>query len=167
MNRNYEWQEFEEIVRPLVQHEAVQSMKKYPHHGITTCYRHCMHVAFYSYLVCKKLGLDEKAAARAGVLHDLFMYDWHEMQPKKGELPHGFTHPHTALANADKYFELSDVEKDMIVKHMFPLTIALPRYKETVVIVCVDKFCGIIETLEAFVIPYLLYKKILRRVAKS
>ena len=42
-------------------------------------------------------------------------------------------------------FEITELEKDIIVKHMFPLNIALPRYRETVVIILVDKYCGLIE----------------------
>ena len=30
---------------------------------------------------------------------------------------------------------------------MFPLAISLPRHKETVVIILVDKYCGLIETV--------------------
>ena len=36
----------------------------------------------------------------------------------------------------------------MIEKHMFPLNItALPKYRETLVIVLVDKYCGLLETV--------------------
>ena len=44
-------------------------------------------------------------------------------------------------------FEITDIEKDIIVKHMFPLNMALPKYKETVVIILVDKYCGLIDVL--------------------
>ena len=56
------------------------------------------------------------------------------------------THPKAALRNACMHFTLTDKEKDIILKHMFPLTITPPSYKETVVIILVDKYCGLIET---------------------
>lgn len=161
------FKEFKAAIQPLIKSEAVQQMKKFPHHGATSCYRHSMHVSFYNFLLCKLLHLDAKAGARAGLLHDLFLYDWHEHKPQLGELPHGFTHPTTALRNANKRFKLSEKEQDMIKKHMFPLTIGLPKYKETWVIVMVDKFCSTIETLEGFVMPYLLYKKIKTEVFRK
>ena len=128
-----------------------QSMKKYSHHGRTTLFGHSVHVSYYNYLVCKKLHLDEKAGARAGLLHDLFLYDWHKYTPKKGERLHGFEHPTKALKNAGKYFNITEKEGDMIAKHMFPLTITPPKYKETFVIVMVDKFCSFNEVLDDFI----------------
>lgn len=143
------WEEFVEIVTPLVEHEKVQEMKQYPHHGVTSCFEHCIHVSYCNFMICKMFGLDAKAGARAGLLHDLFLYDWHTYKPNKGERLHGFTHARQALINAEKYFELSDMEKDIISKHMFPLNLGLPKYKETSVIILTDKFCGFVETVQA------------------
>lgn len=39
----------------------------------------------------------------------------------------------------------------MIAKHMFPLTVTPPKYKETFVIVLVDKFCSFNEVLDDFI----------------
>jgi uncharacterized protein len=94
-------------------------------------------------LVCRYLGLDYCSAARGGLLHDFFLYDWHITKQQKGL--HGFTHPYTALKNANRFFNLNDLEKDIIVKHMWPLTIRLPKYKETLIVVLVDKYCAIME----------------------
>lgn len=101
--------------------------------------------------MCKKLHLDEKAGAKAGLLHDLFLYDWHKYSPGKGERLHGFEHPTKALKNAGKYFDITEKEGDMIAKHMFPLTVTPPKYKETFVIVLVDKFCSFNEVLDDFI----------------
>ena len=52
------------------------------------------------------------------------------------------------MKNVREHFYVSDLESDMIEKHMFPLNItALPKYRETLVIVLVDKYCGLIETV--------------------
>lgn len=49
--------------------------------------------------------------------------------------------------NAMQEFELSEVEKDIIRKHMFPLTLIPPRYRETWIVCLVDKICSVKETL--------------------
>jgi len=137
--------EYYSYVEDLINDEVVLQMKNYIQHGTTTCFQHCVNVSYYNYLLCKFFRLNCRDAARAGLLHDLFLYDWHtEKHPT-----HGFTHPAAALANAKRYFELTDRESDIIEKHMFPLTPKLPRYKETVVIILVDKYCGLIETCES------------------
>ena len=136
-----------ELVSDLLDSEVVMQMKKYMHHGHTTCFQHCLNVSYYNYLICKLLSLDERAGARAGLLHDLFLYDWHDYVREKGQKMHGWTHAATALRNVNKYFEITPVEADIIEKHMFPMNIALPKYKETVVIIFVDKICGAWEVM--------------------
>ena len=65
---------------------------------------------------------------------------------------HGFTHPRTALENACKYFNLNEIEKDIIEKHMWPLTLRkVPKYKESVVVTMVDKYCSTKETFSPLV----------------
>ena len=42
--------------------------------------------------------------------------------------------------NAKKIFNLNKKEKDIILKHMWPVTLAIPRYKETFLMTYVDKY---------------------------
>ena len=60
---------------------------------------------------------------------------------------HGFTHPSVAFKNASKSFELSNIEKDIIIKHMFPLTPVPPHFKESWIVTIADKICSIMEIL--------------------
>lgn len=147
-------EEYYHLVSDILQNPHVLSMKDYLQHGTTNCYDHCLNVSYYSYQLCKKLNLDAKSAARAGLLHDLFLYDWHDPSHYHGKVPflkrHAFYHPYIALKNAKKYFKLNKVEKDIIRKHMWPLTIVLPKYKESYIVMLVDKFCCISETLHIF-----------------
>ena len=138
-------EEYFEFVKDLLNDEIVQEMKNFRHHYSTTCYQHCINVSYYNYLVCKKLGLNSKSAARAGMLHDLFLYDWRVEKRKHGEMPHGMRHPKIALQNAKEHFDIDKREEDMIVKHMWPLTIKLPKYAESYVIVAVDKYSAVME----------------------
>lgn len=136
------------LVADLLESDIVQEMKKYTHHGNTTCFQHCLNVSYYNYRICKFFSLNERAGARAGLLHDLFLYDWHTYIRAKGERLHGFTHAKTALNNVKKHFYVSDLESDIIEKHMFPLNLfSVPRYRETLVIVFTDKLCGAMEVL--------------------
>ncbi|MDO4944812.1 MAG: HD family phosphohydrolase [Ruminococcus sp.] len=137
--------EYFEFVKDLLDDETVNQMKNYRHHYSTTCYQHCINVSYYNYLVCRKLGLNSRSAARAGILHDLFLYDWRDAPRKRGELPHGFRHPQIALENAKQHFELGKREEDMIERHMWPLTLKFPKYAESYVIVVIDKYSAVIE----------------------
>lgn len=138
-------EEFWQEVKDVATHPVVREMKHYRHHCSTSCYQHCINVAYYSYLLCRKLHLDAKAAARAGMLHDLYLYDWHTHGEETGEYLHGLTHPRRAMRNAERYFSLSKKEKDIIVHHMWPITIGLPRSREAFLVTWVDKYCGFCE----------------------
>lgn len=141
--------EFELIISDLINNETVQQMKNYRQHYETSCFEHCKMVAYYCYLICKKYNLDYKSATRAAMLHDLFLYDWRKKQDGRKGL-HAFTHPQTALENASKLFDLNEKERDIILKHMWPVTIKLPKYKESYIITLVDKYCAIQESIKAY-----------------
>lgn len=55
-----------------------------------------------------------------------------------------------ALKNAKDEFELNELEQEMILKHMWPVTIALPRHIETYIITIADKLCAINESVEFY-----------------
>ncbi|MBQ9674257.1 MAG: HD family phosphohydrolase [Ruminococcus sp.] len=131
--------EFYLCIDDLLQSEAVQSMKKFTQHGTTSTFDHCIVVAFRSFLFCKKFHLDYKAAARGGLLHDLFLYDWHDKQTRSKL--HGFYHPGIALKNAENSFSLTDKEREIIKKHMWPLTVIPPTCREAYIISYYDKVC--------------------------
>lgn len=137
--------EFRDCVEDLLKLEDVKNLDKYVQHLNTSRLQHSINVAYYSYLVCKKLGFDYRSAARAGMLHDLYLYDWKiEKQP---EGRHVSAHPQVALRNARRIVELNEIEIDAIIKHMWPLTIMPPRYKESMVLTFVDKYCAVIEVI--------------------
>lgn len=141
-------EEYEKCLGDLINHEMVGRMKNFIQHGDISCLEHSIYVSYISYMICRRFGLDYQSAARGGLLHDFFLYDWHMEKPQKGL--HGFIHPNIALQNANKYFNLNDREKDIIKKHMWPLTIRLPRYKESFIVLSVDKYCALMETFRLF-----------------
>lgn len=144
MKEKYQ-KEFELIIKELIENETVQQMKNYRQHCDTNCFEHCYTASYYCYNICKKFKLDYKSAARAAMLHDLFLYDWRD--PSSHKRWHAFNHPRTAYENALKLFELNDIEKDIILKHMWPTTVIPPKYLEGFVLTIVDKYCAIEETM--------------------
>lgn len=146
---NEELQYFLDILKEIREGENSKfiSTKKYVQHGRTSVYRHSVSVAYLSYRLAKKLKwkVDERALLRGALLHDYFLYDWHEKIPERRL--HGFYHPGRALKNADADFELDDVERDIIKNHMFPMTLYLPKHRETILVCLVDKWISTIETM--------------------
>ena len=49
-------EEFYECIKDLLEHPVVQEMQKYIQHGTTTCYQHCLNVAYYNFRLCRRLG---------------------------------------------------------------------------------------------------------------
>lgn len=137
--------EYLTCVQDILDSPVFNRMDAYYQHGHTTCKEHCIRVSYMSYKLCRKYGLDYFETSRAALLHDLFLYDWHTHAKETGEYFHGFTHPRVAMNNAAKYFDVTEKEKDMILRHMWPLTPIPPRSKEGFTIIYADKFCGLSE----------------------
>ena len=69
-------EEFNYIIKDIIENYTVQQMKKYMQHFDTTCFEHCYMASYYCYKVSKIFNWDYKSAARGAMLHDLFLYDW-------------------------------------------------------------------------------------------
>lgn len=141
-------EEFLMLTNDILFHEEFSKLKNYHHHA-NHIYDHVVRVAYISYAISKVLGFDYVSAARGGLLHDFFLYDWRERKANDTSRSlHGKEHPYIALENARKYFDISALEEDIIVKHMFPKTHAMPRYKESLVVSLSDKLSAILEYLQ-------------------
>ena len=54
--------------------------------------------------------------------------------------------PETALSNAIEHFEINEKEADIILNHMWPLTITkMPSCKESFLVSAMDKYCSLKE----------------------
>lgn len=144
-------QEFITCARGILASETVQKMKQYPQHGKTNALCHMVSVAWCAYSTAIKLEekygirFDRRSIIRGSLLHDLFLYDWHN--PNNGHKFHGFSHPYTALENAEKHFYLNKRERDIIKRHMFPFTPIPPRYRESMLVSYADKVCSARESI--------------------
>ena len=57
-------EEFQEIVKDIIENKEFQKIKKLKVHGNTSLFDHCYAVSYFCYLTCKKKKLDYKSAAR-------------------------------------------------------------------------------------------------------
>lgn len=144
-----DFMEFFGLGEEILTHPRFRDQKDFIHHKDITLFDHSIEVAYGAYRVAKKMHLDIGAVVRGALLHDFFLYDWH-VEGRKESKPlfkkHGFTHARTAYDNASQFFDLSKKERDIILKHMFPLNIRPPRYLESWVVNLVDDFTSIRET---------------------
>lgn len=134
----------------IINSQNFKRTKGHIQHGTMTVHNHCMDVARYSLLINKKLGLhcNKHDLVRGALLHDYFLYDWHDKEYlSQRKRLHGFHHPMTALENAEKEYRLSDRQREIIRKHMWPLTIVPPTCEEAWVVTAADKYCSFRETV--------------------
>lgn len=118
-------------------------------HGNMSVRQHTINVARYSVLFSEKLKIscDRRALIRGALLHDFFLYDWHDKEHINIFKLHGIYHPGIALKNAEKEFQLSPIERDVIKKHMWPLTLVPPSCREAWIVTMADKYCSLMETM--------------------
>lgn len=122
-------------------------------HGTISVHSHCVNVAGCSLEIMEMLehiGIRsrERDLVRGALLHDYFLYDWHHHEHPRGFFNmHGFRHPRIALENAGREYRLSEREKEIIRKHMWPLTATPPMCREAWIVTAADKYCSLLETL--------------------
>ncbi len=134
--------EFEKLIEDLLENKEFQKTKLKKHHGLTR-YDHSMRVAAYTYKVTKLLKLNYKEATCAALYHDFFL---DEVEEENG-LNRLRKHPEKALINTKKYFKLTPLQEDVIIKHMFPVTLTPPKYKESWIVDIVDDYASVIERI--------------------
>lgn len=134
--------EYLEIVSDILADEEFRKLSGYIQHVRTTRLIHSLNVSYLSWKMARKLGCDERVAARAGLLHDFFLYRFSDPKPVKEF--QAFYHPKVAARNSAIRFDISRKEELAILSHMFPLG-PVPTSKEAWIISCADKFCATIE----------------------
>ena len=138
---------YEELAAPTLASPRVALIAGFVQHGQTTTLDHVAAVAYLSLFLVRGLGLrcDERSLVRGALLHDYYLYDWHDHQAAPDNW-HGFTHPRHALRNAERDFpDLTNLERDIIAHHMFPLVPSPPRHREALVVSLADKICSTVE----------------------
>lgn len=141
-----------EAADDILQSENFRATRGHIQHGNVTVNNHCMNVAKYSIALSEKLHIScrQRELIRGALLHDYFLYDWHSREHVPLYKLHGFYHPGIALRNASKEYNLSPVEKEIIKKHMWPLTVVPPTCREAWIVTSADKWCSLMETLHIY-----------------
>ena len=140
-------EEFCSLIDVYSKNPEVKSMKNYIQHGKISTYEHCVYVAWISFQFNRKLKIkaNEKELVEAAMLHDFYLYDWHNNPCIR---LHGFSHAACAAENAKKKFNVSKNVYEAIDSHMWPLNITrIPRSRIAWVICLSDKYCALKETL--------------------
>ena len=117
--------EYKKIVKDIFRNVEFKKLYNIEHHGISRM-EHSIKISYYSYRIAKKIGMDYVSVARGGLLHDFFL-DGDERNSKRKFLD-TFVHPRKALHTATNIFDINEVEKDIIVSHMFPIYIKIAKY---------------------------------------
>lgn len=145
-------EEFNSIVEDITKNKKFNKLNKELHHGITR-YDHSIRVAKWTYGISKLLKIKKvNEITRAALLHDFYTND--DLKGEKSLKKLGL-HPNIALKNSMDYYELDDIQKDIIQSHMFPCNLNIPKYKESWLVSTVDKTVGLYEMLRYKVSLYL------------
>lgn len=135
------------IIENIMENEEFLKIDDCPHHGITRL-EHSLRVSYFSYKISKKMRLNVEQTTEAALLHDFFIKD--DLTKGKQKLS-VFYHPKKCLENANKHFELTDLQQDIIYSHMFPLTPTRPpKYMESWIVSFVDKGVAIYEFIKSY-----------------
>lgn len=148
--------EFLALIRPLLRHPAVNVLSTYRHHMTIDRLQHVISVAYLAYHICLDKGLDAKEAAVAALLHDLFYFD-----SERGDAPRHpwLRHPAIAWENASPLYPFTELGRDVICRHMWPLTRRLPETREGRIVCWADKYCAMREFFHSFRRPSYIRRK--------
>lgn len=108
-----------EVVKHILEDERFKVVESIPHHG-TNRLEHLTRVSYLSYKIARKMGLDYRSAAIAGLLHDYYTCD--EGHGFWKYLKFQYEHPQIAAENAYNDFGVSKKEQNIIATHMCPFT---------------------------------------------
>jgi uncharacterized protein len=154
LSQNYDYLQAkaEPYAEDILAHDNFLSMQNYYQHGSVSTWQHVLRVAYFALEINKKMHLhcNRRDLVRGALLHDYFLYDWHDHAAELNEHPklHGFYHPTIALKNAKKDFDLTALECEIIYKHMWPLTLThVPTKREAWVVSMADKWASFYETI--------------------
>ena len=139
-------------VRELEERGRLGLTRSFIQHGTVSVYAHVTSVALAAVHVADMLArlgiaVDRASLVRGALLHDYFLYDWHDPDPSHSL--HGFKHPFFALARSEEDFSLTARERNIIVRHMFPLVPVPPTCREAWIVCLADKYCATRETVAA------------------
>ena len=112
--------EIKDVLKELDEQGRMKYTQKYMQHSDISVYKHCISVAYTSLELADRLAwnVNRRELIRGALLHDYFLY-----------------------------FKLTIREKNIILRHMFPLNVVPPMCKEAWLVCLADKICASKETV--------------------
>jgi uncharacterized protein len=127
----------------ILLHPEFTGMKHYTSHKHESRQKHLLNVAYYAVKIARFLRADLQTVTRASLLHDFYPYQRFRKNIKYRE--HLRQHPKDALAHAEALFPLSYTEKEIILKHMWPMVKGKPKHREAAAVILSDVYASIFE----------------------
>ncbi len=159
MNKNSAaYAEYISNTQDILSSPAILKLGDYRQHIGTSRLNHSISVSYKSFLIARFFGWNSRAAARGGLMHDMFYYNFKESPLSARE--HCRSHPKEAFDNADTNFSLTKLEGEIIKNHMWLAVWTPPKHKEAFLVAMVDKYCAATEAVKG-----LFSKAILRPVS--
>ncbi len=167
INKKKYFEDWFNIVKPILLTKEFQVRRMFSHHK-ESVWDHSIDVSYKSYVLAHAFRCSTYKASIGGLLHDFYPHCWRYSKrleqydssyldglydKKKFFKKHGFVHAKEASINYLKYFKEyeDEIVTDCIEKHMFPLNIRLPKYKESWIVTISDKIDSILD------IPIILF----------
>ena len=136
------------IINHLLSNGRLKEEFYIQHHKTSNVFIHSVRVGRLSLKIAKFLHLkiSERDLLIGSLLHDYFLYNWHDKNSHSGL--HGYTHSKVAADNAKLDYNVNKKIYNMIYSHMFPLNIThIPKSKEAWILTIADKIVAIKEQL--------------------
>ncbi len=155
---------FVDLTGDILSDELVKSMKQYRHHQDTNTHFHSVYVSYTVYKICEALQLkNTREVVRASLLHDFYLYQWYT---EKHEEYHIWYHPKESVKNIEAHFRrLTPLQKNMILSHMFPTCVELPKSAGAWILTLADKKCAVEDYITKSKGFYDIYDEIEKRTA--
>jgi len=144
------YNEFSGEIDRIKSNDLFEGMRQHRHHANVSTLEHSERVAAASAKLAKKLHIkkiDMKAMLRGAMLHDFYLYDWHNEDGGEHKW-HGYHHADKAVTNSVAEFDTTKKEQDIIHTHMWPLNITrIPKSKEAWIVCIADKCVSFKESV--------------------
>lgn len=137
------------ILFALFENGSLSKEQEIVHHFKTNVFRHSVSVARLSLKIAGifHAKVNEEDLLLGALLHDYFLYDWHDKGSHHGL--HGYTHAKLAAENAKKDYCINNKVYNIIYSHMFPLNLThIPKCKEAWIVSIADKIVAVKEQSE-------------------
>ena len=141
------------IGRDIINSEEFCRARTQTHHDKTTVGAHSMEVACISLAISRlfsavAISSNEKELIRGALCHDLGILGRYDKFANNFVCC--FRHPKDSVVAAESLLgELTDIERDVIAHHMWPVTIVPPHHREAFIVMIADKICAVKEIVRS------------------